>query len=129
MRNAILLVVAVVAASAGCQERRFLNLGRNKADREQAMLTRSVDDYAKKQGLSRDEAIRELRQKADATAAEDPARNGRAGVAQRGASVTGPAAPGAVGAGVYEVEDARSQYEVQPAAHFDAPPPGSPIRR
>ena len=82
---------------------------------------KSVDEYAKKQGISREEAIRQLRQQADASAAEG----------QTCRDCTAGASPpaGAAGPVAYRVEDADRTYQVQPAAHVAAPARDNPLHR
>ena len=121
MRNSLLLALAVLVAVAGCQQRRFTNVGKDKSGREYGMLLKSVDEYAKKEGLSREEAIRQLRQQADAAAVEG----------QTCRACTAGASPpaGAAGPVAYQAEDADRAYGVRPAAHVDAPVRENPLRR
>ncbi len=66
----IALLALILSAAAGCQDRRFAHVGGGPAGKEYGMLLKSIDAYAKKNGLTRNEAIRELRTKADWAAAE-----------------------------------------------------------
>lgn len=125
MRNSLLLALAVLVAVAGCQQRRFTNVGKDKDGREYGMLLKSVDEYAKKEGLSREEAIRQLRQQADAAAIEAAAQGQTCRACTAGAS---PPA-GAGGPVAYQAEDADRAYGVRPAAHVDAPVRENPLRR
>jgi len=119
MRELLLVCAVLAAAAAGCQQRRFVNIGSDKNGREQGMLLRSVDEYARKQGISREEAIRELRQKADASAAQ----GGTCGCLAGSASPADAGLPPA-----YKIEGADRTYQVQPAG-FDDPATDVPLPR
>ena len=126
MRKTLLLALVILVAVAGCQQRRFANVGTDKAGTDKAgteygMLLKSIDEYAKKQGISREEAIRQLRQQANAAAAQRQAGRGRTAGASPPAGAAAPVA--------YKVEDADRAYQVQPAAHVDVPMRDNPLRR
>ena len=120
MRQSLLILAVVAAMAAGCQQRRFVNVGTDNNGRVQGMLLRSVDEYARKEGISREQAIRQLRQQADVPASQ----GGTCGC------LAGPASPPDAGLPVAsEVEGADRMYQVQPAAHVDAPAPDNPLPR
>ena len=124
MRSSLLLVLMILLAAAGCQDRRFINFGRDKNGREYGMLLKSVDQYAKKEGLSREEAIRQLRQQADAAAAQGQTCR----VCTTATPPPANAAPSATSA-AYRADRADRAYQVQPAAHLDDDTRANPLRR
>ena len=69
-RTVFLAIALAAAAAAGCQNRTFLNVGKVGGDPEYGLLLKSIDQYARKHGLSRDQAIRQLREEADRNARE-----------------------------------------------------------
>ncbi len=117
-----IVVMALAAAAAGCQGRTFMNVGKGRQGDEYGMLLKSVDAYAKKSGLTRDQAIRQLREEADRNAREGHANSCGASCAVR----PGAERP-AVASGGTRGPDRRGTPapEVMPAG-YDAvdPPPG-----
>jgi hypothetical protein len=71
VKRTLWVVALLVATMAGCPPRQLANT-RN----DEAMVIQSVDAYAKKHGLAREEAARELRAKADQAAAQEKAQPG-----------------------------------------------------
>lgn len=49
----------------GCQGQSIFTWWKSRQDEEYRLLLKSVDEYARKQGLSREQAIRQLREEAD----------------------------------------------------------------
>lgn len=54
----------------GCQGQSIFTWWKSRQDEEYRLLLKSVDEYARKQGLSREQAIRQLRAEADRYALE-----------------------------------------------------------
>jgi len=55
---------------SGCQGQSIFTWWKSRQDEEYRLLLKSVDEYARKQGLSREQAIRQLREEADRYALE-----------------------------------------------------------
>ncbi len=69
MRTMVLAVALLAVAAAGCQNSTFLLPGKKKPD-DYGLLLKSIDAYAKRNGLTREQAIRQLREDADRNARE-----------------------------------------------------------
>ena len=74
----------------GCQGQSVFTWWKSRQDEEYRLLLKSVDEYARKQGLSREQAIRQLREEADRYAlqknqqgASNPIQSGITGQAGR----------------------------------------------
>lgn len=106
MQRPILLLAAfVLILPSGCRQGGLFSMGKPLSP-EDAMAIASLDQYAKKHGLSREEAARRLRREADTaamTSASQPSQTGR----QDGWPTSGA-----------------SSYPVRPAAAYAVPPGG-----
>lgn len=84
--------VVLLALVSGCQGRSITNWWYERQDPEYRMLLQSVDEYARKNGLTREQAIRELRERADHDALQ------QGGLEMPSAPLAGPVGEG-VGSG------------------------------
>ena len=75
MQKLLWVLGALLVASAGCRQPGPMSAVKGTDAEQYALVVKSVDQYAEKQGLSREEAIRELRQKANASAQDAPYRS------------------------------------------------------
>lgn len=128
MRTTWLIVLMLTVASAGCQRRNFLKSGElataPNAEPTDAykdeLMARSLDRYARKHHLSREEAARQLRREANEAAA--------AGLTC-GCGAASPTSGGAVRPASATLPGHDNESPVDRATYFDAPPSGAPLRR